>query len=429
MKTRIFLVLLVILGFISNCLAQTSTTLYTPKGTPLTAYTSMPYMSNAEKDYWADEIAYYYPNATEVNYRSATNNYNCHGFAWHVSEGGSQAWIGLGGYDPDPSVVEDVYWTDLSYIETTEPYASKISYYTGNHSAIKTATQGIYRSKWSYKCLMEHARDYGPAEYQMGNRKYYKLNPGITGSTAGLCVGNQRAFSSDVSISGSTYTWSRATGLLDYVSGSGTTSYTVEANSGSGDAYVGLQITTPSGEVATASNKNFRVGAPANLGWISNEGGEPAYVGYPSSFAVYPYYGDEYNWSVYPDASIYNDDLGFAMISWYSSGSYEVSAYAYNACGSSNPVYYYIDVYEDYLLSPNPASNEVVLTWAGFDKIEDLNQIFEVTITNMSGILQGKYRLSGEKLTIPVYNLKNGTYILTINDGKKKVAKQLIVKH
>ncbi len=222
MKTKIFLLLVTFWGGNPNCFAQTATTIYTPKSTPLTAYTSMPYMSNDDKDYWAAWVAYYYPNATEVSYRSATNNYNCHGYAWHVSEGGSQVWIGLSGYDPNPFTVEDIYWNDLSYIETTEQYASKISYYTGNHSAIQTATQGIYRSKWSYKCLMEHARDYGPAEYEMGNRKYYRLNPGISGSTEALCSNQERTFTSNTTITGSSYSWTKDDTRLDYVSGSGT---------------------------------------------------------------------------------------------------------------------------------------------------------------------------------------------------------------
>lgn len=262
MKTRILLLSIIIFWEIPNCFAQTSTTIYTPKNTPLTAYTNMPYMSNEEKDYWSAWVAYYYPDADEVSYRSATRNYNCHGYAWHFIEGGSQVWIGLEDYDQDPTIVEDVYWTDNSYIETTEADASKISYYTGNHSAIQTSTQGIYRSKWSYRCLMEHARNYGPAAYQMDNRKYYKLNPGIDGSSSELCVNQERTFTSNTSITGSTYSWTRNTSLLDYVSGAGTTDYRVKAKSNDGEGWVRLEITTPSGEVATTSKKYVWVNKP-----------------------------------------------------------------------------------------------------------------------------------------------------------------------
>ncbi|MBN2769190.1 MAG: hypothetical protein JXR90_00690, partial [Spirochaetes bacterium] len=182
-----------------NSYCQSATTIYTPKGSSLTAYNNMPYMSNEDKDYWSDWVSTYYPNASEVGYRSATYNYNCHGYAWHVSEGGSQVWIGLSGYDEDPEDVEDIYWTDGSYTETTEPYASKISYYADNHSAIQTSTQGIYRSKWGYTCLMQHARDYGPAAYQMGYRKYYKLWPEINGTFTALCYNSERTFGANMS--------------------------------------------------------------------------------------------------------------------------------------------------------------------------------------------------------------------------------------
>ncbi|MBA7533301.1 hypothetical protein ES705_25536 [subsurface metagenome] len=203
-----------------------------------------------------------YPQATELYPPSATTTYNCHSYAWNKIEGGTTCWIGLEGYDQNYEDVENVYWTDQSYIETTEANASKISYYTGNHSAIQTSTQGIYISKWGNKVLMQHARDYGPAEYEMANRKYYKLNPGIDGSSSELCVNQERTFTSNTSITGSTYSWTRNTVLLDYVSGAGTTSYRVKAKSLDGEGWVRLQITTPSGEVATTSKKYVWVGKP-----------------------------------------------------------------------------------------------------------------------------------------------------------------------
>ena len=214
MRTRILLVIaLLIYALIrpGQIAAQTLTTIYTPKNQSVRAYYQIPEMGYQDKLNWSIEVDSIYPQATELNPPSATTSYNCHGYAWHVSEGGSNRWIGYyAGQDDD----EDIYWTaqNPSYIETTEANASKISYYEDNHSAIQTSTQGIYISKWGEGPLMRHARGYGPEDYEMDDRKYYKLNPGINGSSSELCVNQERTFTSNTSITGSTYSWTRKIG-------------------------------------------------------------------------------------------------------------------------------------------------------------------------------------------------------------------------
>lgn len=68
---------------------------------------------------------------------SPSYQYNCHAYAWHVSEGGEKVWIGF-----DGSKAEDIYWTDGSYIEVPESKATKVSYHeSGNHSAIRLSSE------------------------------------------------------------------------------------------------------------------------------------------------------------------------------------------------------------------------------------------------------------------------------------------------
>lgn len=452
MKTRIFLFLVIILGGIPNCFAQTEIIINTPKNTPLTAYNNMPYMSDVDKDSASARLVRFYPNATEVGYRSATNNYNCHGYAWHVSEGGSQKWIGLLYYDPDPYVVEDVYWTDLSYIETTEQYASKISYYTGNHSAIQTATQGIYISKWSNGCLVQHARDDGPAGYQMYNRKYYRLNPGISGSTEALCSNQERTFTSNTTITGSSYSWTKDDTRLDYVSGSGTISYRIKAKNTSGNAWVQLQITTPSGEVATTPYKYFWIGIFAN----NVVTGQAAVC--PNSIYTYTaqvpgghYPSYSYSWT-YPSNWMYSYQyqntirLQTPMYPYY--GTVRVSIT--NACGTS--AYSGITVYPGsgcggyYSLYPNPASDNVTILInedpslavtsdseiTNADKINaQANEpaIYTIRIFSSQGTLLSTVTRAGKSFTIPLNNLRDGIYVIEVNDGKNSYRQQLIVKH
>jgi len=51
-------------------------------------------------------------------YEGATNSYNCHGYAWHVKEGGIKVWINSENYDDDLELEEanvNTYWGDGSY--------------------------------------------------------------------------------------------------------------------------------------------------------------------------------------------------------------------------------------------------------------------------------------------------------------------------
>jgi hypothetical protein len=441
--------------------AQTSTTIYTPKGTSLTAWIVPEYMSDQDKLDWSDYYAYWYPQATEINPPSATTTYNCHGYAWHISEGGSLVWMGLDGYDPDPYIVENVYWTDNSYTETTEANASKISYYEGNHSAIQTSTQGIYISKWGNKCLMQHARDYGP--YNMSSRKYYKLNPGINGSSSALCQNQQRTFTSNTSISGSTYSWTRNTSLLDYVSGTGTTSYCVKATSGAGTGWLQLQITTPSGEIATTDYKYVWVGTPDNTG-VTLVGG---YMSYPSPFPCIStnHYNVEYGVTfsynpgggAIPGATsyswsglVYQITPGWTHATFYPChlgspyyGSGYIMATGSNTCGSVNVSAGYGPCSGKMMvIYPNPASSDVQVTFVDQGKksdnelmvennsiIQDYSMVFHARVLTTMGTEVFSASRKSNPFTIPLNNLKDGTYIIVVNDGTNIYSGQLIIKH
>lgn len=108
--------------------------------------------------------------------------YNCHAYAWHVSEGGEKVWIGY-----ETRTAEDIYWTDGSYIEVSESQATKVSYNEdGNHSAIRLNSTW-YQSKWGSYALVKHHPNDVPVGYcPTKTKKYYKRNlpnMSITGST------------------------------------------------------------------------------------------------------------------------------------------------------------------------------------------------------------------------------------------------------
>lgn len=429
MRTKLIFILGIIIIDLNHLLAQTPVTINTPKGTNLYEHSRPEYMSYTDKIELSADMQTYYPNATEQNPPSATTTYNCHSYAWHLSEGGSTCTVAYYPGDTD----ESAYWNDMSYIETTEPYASKISYTSDNHSAIQTSTQGIYISKWGDGPLMEHARDYGP--YDMSSRKYYKIWPEINGTFTALCENSERTFTSNMSIPGSTYAWTKDNNLLDYVSGAGTTSYRVEATSNSGDAWIQFQMTTPSGEVATR-NSWVWVNKPvlnsisgSSYGYTDNTYYYNAVPSYEQrSLSTYTILLEPLN-SNYMDA--YN--TGWAYITFNEPDYYTLVMKADNACGSSgwknkNIV---IDEMYDFLISPNPASETANIKMVKISSAKTESELpdFDISIYDINGILYRTEKRSGFDFTIPVDNLKEGSYIVNIRYGKISSNLTLLIKH
>ncbi|MQY77892.1 MAG: hypothetical protein GH151_01655 [Bacteroidetes bacterium] len=455
MKTRVFTALfLLICAFIKpdQIAAQTQITIYTPKSQPVTAYYQIPEMPDSVKLAWSDEVALVYPQATELYPPSATTSYNCHGYAWHVSEGGFNRWIGYYSWEQDD---EDIYWTaqNPSYIETTEPYASKISYYEDNHSAIQTSTQGIYISKWGEGPLMRHTRDYGPDDYEMDYRKYYRLNPYVTGSSDILCANQQRTYSSDIEITGSTYYWTRNESLLDYVSGQGTTDYRVEVKSyASGNAWVRIQITTPNGEVAISPKKYFWVGPPpfkdvsydvrTSYGQKVNPVASGVWLLCPyTSYYIYVINScsecptSNYNWTIPSDWTEYYTSQNMIYINTNNSYGGVVSVDANTCCGYRTIISGYM--VKDYgcgggqymSFTPNPTTSETQLEikTEKIDTYTDGDE-WEAEIFNQQMLLMHKTtRLKDKTYTINVSCWKEGIYYVRAKVKDKLVSGKFIV--
>jgi hypothetical protein len=133
----------------------------------------------------------YYNN--RIEYRGeATRTYNCHSYAWHVSEGGTYVWINT------PN--DDIYWTKGSYQRVyTETDNLKVSFgncgknvlvsydYYGNpvyqwvdecdHSAVTTSTNGYFVSKWGPAPLFYHHKNDCPYSQESGLRYYKHYEP------------------------------------------------------------------------------------------------------------------------------------------------------------------------------------------------------------------------------------------------------------
>jgi hypothetical protein len=142
--------------------ADTTTVVYTPKGTPIDATKMTFELSSAEIQMIHQMVASNYPNA--VRETSASRLYNCHSYAWYNQSTSNDIWFNTPG--------DDMYWSDGSYhlvmtangglpIPSSVANGAKVSYGNADHSAIKVnSTQ--YRSKWGQWPRMLHQPSYCP---------------------------------------------------------------------------------------------------------------------------------------------------------------------------------------------------------------------------------------------------------------------------
>ena len=121
--------------------------------------------------------------------------YNCHGYAWHVYQGGSYVWI---------NGVPHVFWDDGTYEEVPESLATHVVY-TGDHSAIRI-NDNLYQSKWGSLALVKHQPNNVPASYEPEETKRFfrKKVFTISGPTF-IC--NSATYNVSTS-SGETVSWS-----------------------------------------------------------------------------------------------------------------------------------------------------------------------------------------------------------------------------
>ena len=121
----------------------------------------------------------------------ATKQYNCHAYAWHMSQGHSEdlVWIGFAEDNITAKKRENIYWEDGSYIEVPEAIATHIAYdeESADHSAIRYDSLR-YISKWGPGCLVIHLPNEVPYNTNLP-KKFYHRTPIISGSSA-LCDSN-----------------------------------------------------------------------------------------------------------------------------------------------------------------------------------------------------------------------------------------------
>ena len=179
----------------------------TPKGTDVKAlYTSD--HSNTILQYWwtkSNDYALYVIDCNNDNRKY----YNCHGYAWYMSEGvitGKEtAWIDNIMYEQQNV---SKYWTDGSYEVydyKNKPHLANLKVYYGecgnwDHMAVTTDDPDIFISKMASGCLVAHRWDDSP--FRTENLTYYKKVSVISGTDV-VCYGNGSVYTLNNPPSGS----------------------------------------------------------------------------------------------------------------------------------------------------------------------------------------------------------------------------------
>jgi len=212
------------------------------------------------------------------------------------------------------------------------------------------------------------------------------------------------------------------------------------SSTGSGPGWIRVKIKTNSDNSYVTLLHNVWSGVPQ----VQVTGPSEGCVG--NSYTYYEYPAEysnptSFEWTLsppYEGNTIYG--YGYwanAVFYWPYEEYYQIGCTAQNACGTGIMGTTYIYIYNcgyGYSVSPNPASTEVniTVTKVGSDNRSDLdlnNTVFDVSIYDMYGIKHIQKKYSGDKFTIPVYNLKDGNYIIQIDNDKKSSNLQLVIKH
>jgi hypothetical protein len=192
-------------------------------------------------------------NSNAVRIDAATQTYNCHGYAWHKSDGGSTRWINQQ-YGGQNNLSK--YWTNDAYSVTSHQGEFEKVYYgnAADHSAITTSTSEV-KSKWGRWPLYRHLTSDCP--YSASNLTRYNIP--ITGVNC-MCDYDTETYTTK-NISGASYSWS---GYKLSTSGS---TYSVNASSSSyrGLGYIMPQISNlPSGTTIKSRKYIWIVGPDFN---------------------------------------------------------------------------------------------------------------------------------------------------------------------
>lgn len=407
MKKLIAISFIFAFAYMAKAQIYTPVLITTPNQTSFYAgsLTSSDYTTNQKndiKEFWLECYN------DRITYKGeATYQYNCHAYAWRVSEGGSKVWINT----PD----DDNYWEDCSYVEViSQSDATKVSYggpcyqmwgtcidttYTNpcDHSAITTSSLDYFISKWGASPRFLHHKDDCP--YSTEDIHYYSILY-ISGPT-NLCAngGEYRVLNAPP---GSYVSWSYSNNITSYYGGNTWIALRATSN---GEGWVEATINTIGCGNITLPRITVWAGIPTAYNFYTEVNGQE--VEYYDVALICPYI------TSCLDARSEVEEMGttnytWHLPSWYSpSGSFgsngicfnpngtigsTITADVTNSCGTGYGV---IQIYlgnngckgmYQYVISPNPVITELSIEQLTNEEATGREVLQPVEIFDESGV-------------------------------------------
>lgn len=206
------------------------------------------------------------------------------------------------------------------------------------------------------------------------------------------------------------------------------------SNLSNGLANVLYTMTFPCNSSSTTLNKDFWIGKP-----IFNSINGPS-EGF--TYNTYTFYANprrdivsqaEYTWILNPlNGNSVHPYYDYVDISFYNPYEcYQVVGMASNTCGTTEWAMTNICISESYSLFPNPAAETITIIDNQVTKTEFTNPtfVYSIRIVDMMGLLQITVTKYGPTFSLQVSSLKDGNYIVQINNGSKTVNLPLVIKH
>jgi len=269
------------------------------------------------------------------------------------------------------------------------------------------------------------------------------LVPTISGNSY-LCA-NEHFSIADLPNNTSSINWS-INSLALVSSGQGTQNVVMNPiGSSSGTTTIGVNISISGCTPFPIGSKEVWVGAPK----IENIVG-PQHVDIPFTIVAYtinpysPLACASYSWNVTPSYDRLEPAYVGCIISFPYEGDFWVTVNAQNTCGISNEAQLFVGVgiYEPYIIYPNPSTESATISINETDNQRTIantangkrlditpNASYTISVCNSMGFEVFHKQTKGKKINIVTSHLKEGTYIVSVRDGKNSFKKQLVVKH
>jgi hypothetical protein len=255
----------------------------------------------------------------------------------------------------------------------------------------------------------------------------FEIDPYIDGDNE-ICLGSNSTYSVTYLRPGYTVTYEKSENLSISQTGN---NCTLTAN-GNGTGWLKANINTPCGPYSKTLYKEIWVGLPAAPVFEVIEPVECDFL-----YVVKNENNESVTWSVSPPLRIVGQNVGYRCTFEATGSGYAwVTATAQNSCGS---VYEEQEIYAecfDFLLSPNPASTEVLVTLQSEEYARKslsskviTEKEYNVRIVDNMGTVIYNGKKQGNLFSLPISRLKDGIYIVEISSNKKSANKQLIIKH